>query len=244
MTFISLLLIVAVGAAMYFLGMQNGRKMPAEKAAVSTDEVVKSVAETAASEPQISEPATKHSSEELPTEFKKYKVNETAKHGENYWMTVLLYFASFLVGLGIVAEVAYNWHNITNAVKLVGAVTALVGNATLLIWCEQKQKKVLKIVVACVFAFLSMGVIGLIGQVFQLQSNIANGCLLWAAVSWPLLLFVPSLLWLWLPLFCIGTRMYSVIFRDIISVFIGQIDDTRIQQMFYMENVYLYRRTI
>ena len=64
---------------------------------------------------------------------------EKKVYDENYWMTVLIYFASFLIGLGIVAEIAFNWELIPDNVKLGGALVA----------------------------------IGLIGQVFQLKSDLS-----------------------------------------------------------------------
>lgn len=123
---------------------------------------------------------------------------------ENYWMTVLIYFASFLIGLGIVAEIAFNWELIPDNIKLLGALGAMAINAVALIWATKTKKSVLKQVLACIYAFLIMGVIGLIGQVFQLKSDFSRGCLAWSTVSWPLFLFAPRLLWLWLPIAFIG----------------------------------------
>ena len=125
-------------------------------------------------------------------------------YDENYWMMVLIYFASFLIGLGIVAEIAFNWELIPNNAKLGGALVAMIINAVALIWAMKTEKPVLKQVLACVYAFLIMGVIGLIGQVFNLKSDFARGCLAWSAVSWPLFLVAPRLLWLWLPIAFIG----------------------------------------
>lgn len=152
---------------------------------------------------------------------------------ENYWMMVLLYFAAFLVGLGIVAEVAANWQQIPNAVKLGGAVMLMFCNAAVLSWCIENNKNILKQVVAVIFAFLIMGTIGLIGQVFQLPTNFANGCLLWSLVAWPLFIFVPRMLWLWLPMFYVGMRFYNVIYGDIINLVIGNSIDFETRKMFF-----------
>ena len=161
------------------------------------------------------------------------KNEKNQKVPENYWMTVLLYFAAFLVGLGIVAEVAANWQQIPNAVKLGGAVMLMVLNAFLLIWLDRKQKNLLKQITAVIYAFLIMGVIGLIGQVFQLNSNAANACLLWALISWPLFLIVPRMLWLWLPMFYVGMRFYNVIFGDIIDMVLGNSIDFETRNLFF-----------
>lgn len=161
---------------------------------------------------------------------------ENINKEENYWMTVLLYFASFLVGLGIIAEVAFNWHQIPNAVKLTGAIIAMIANAAILIWCIKNEKNVLKQVVACVYGFLIMGVIGLIGQIFQLQSNYANACLLWSTVSWPLFMVAPRLLWLWIPMFFIGMRFYYEPFNDVITMLIGNDMDEQAKNLFFAKS--------
>lgn len=131
-------------------------------------------------------------------------VTEKKIHDENYWMTVLIYFASFLIGLGIVAEIAFNWELIPDSVKISGAFTAMLVNTVALIWAMKAEKPVLKQVLACVYAFLIMGVIGLIGQIYNLKSDFTRGCLTWSAVSWPLFLVAPRLLWLWLPIAFVG----------------------------------------
>lgn len=165
-----------------------------------------------------------------------------AKHDENYWINVLLYFASFLVGLGIIAEIAYNWDEISNPVKLIGAISALAANAGLLIWCVENEKKILTKVVAVIFAFLIAGVIGLIGQIFQLQANFANGSLLWAAISWPIVYFVPFILWLWLPFFFVGMRFHVTIFHEIMREFIGNMGEVppSVEQALGFSNVYIH----
>lgn len=136
---------------------------------------------------------------------------------ENYWMTVLLYFASFLVGLGIVAEVAANWQNIPNVVKLGGALVAMLINTVAVWWTMKNDKPVLKQVFSCIYAFLIMGVIGLIGQVYHLHSHVANACLLWSLISWPLVLITPRLLWLWTPMFFFGARYVPYFFDEVVA---------------------------
>lgn len=140
----------------------------------------------------------------------------TKQNSENYWSTVLLCFAAFLVGLGIVAEVAANWQQIPNNIKLGGALIAMFLNAGVLAWTVKADKNILKQVLAVIYAFLVMGVIGLIGQVYHLHSNVCNACLLWAMISWPLLAVAPRLLWLWIPLFFIGGRYLPIGFEDIL----------------------------
>lgn len=131
-------------------------------------------------------------------------------YNENYWFMILLYFASFLVGLGIIAMIAANWQQIPNNVKLSGALVAMIINAAILTCTVKTGKNILKQVVACIYAFLIMAVIGLIGQIFHLPTDIERGLLLWSLVSWPLLFAAPRLLWLWIPLFFGGIGCFDI----------------------------------
>ncbi len=131
-------------------------------------------------------------------------------HDENYWLMILAYFAAFLIGLGIIALVAANWEQIPNNVKLGGAVSLMVVNAFAVIISVKFKKNILTQVLCGVFAALIMAVIGLIGQIFQLRSDVSGACLLWALCAWPLFLITPRLLWLWIPLLFVGTKSFAI----------------------------------
>ena len=131
-------------------------------------------------------------------------------HDENYWLMILAYFAAFLIGLGIIALVAANWEQIPNNVKLGGAVSLMVVNAFAVIISMKFKKNILTQVLCGVFAALIMAVIGLIGQIFQLRSDVSGACLLWALCAWPLFLITPRLLWLWIPLLFVGTKSFAI----------------------------------
>lgn len=131
-------------------------------------------------------------------------------HDENYWLMILAYFAAFLIGLGIIALVAANWEQIPNNVKLGGAVSLMIANASAVILSMKFKKNILTQVLCGVFAALIMAVIGLIGQIFQLRSDVSGACLLWALCAWPLFLITPRLLWLWIPLLFVGTKSFAI----------------------------------
>ncbi len=131
-------------------------------------------------------------------------------HDENYWLMILAYFAAFLIGLGIIALVAANWEQIPNNVKLGGAVSLMFVNAAAVIISMKFKKNTLTQVLCGVFAALIMAVIGLIGQIFQLRSDVSGACLLWALCAWPLFLITPRLLWLWIPLLFVGTKSFAI----------------------------------
>ena len=131
-------------------------------------------------------------------------------HDENYWLMILAYFSAFLIGLGIIALVAANWEQIPNNVKLGGAVSLMFVNAAAVIISMKFKKNILTQVLCGVFSALIMAVIGLIGQIFQLRSDVSGACLLWALCAWPLFLITPRLLWLWIPLLFVGTKSFAV----------------------------------
>ena len=192
-----------------------GKAEPAKKAVIEKKAPAKTAvmakkapAKTAKITPQ--KPVIKPIATEKPVAVATPKVVTQAPRNENYWFMVLLYFASFLVGLGIIAMIAANWQQIPNNVKMLGALAAMAANAGLLIWTIKAGKNVLKQVVACVYAFLIMAVIGLIGQIFHLPTDVENGLLLWSLISWPLLFAAPRLLWLWIPLFYCGIHCFDL----------------------------------
>ena len=145
-------------------------------------------------------------------------------HDENYWLMILAYFSAFLIGLGIIALVAANWEQIPNNVKLGGAIVLMIANASAVILSMKFKKNILTQVLCGVFAALIMAVIGLIGQIFQLRSDVSGACLLWALCAWPLFLITPRLLWLWIPLLFVGTKSftsYNAIANEILTGRIG-----------------------
>lgn len=145
-------------------------------------------------------------------------------HDENYWLMILAYFSAFLIGLGIIALVAANWEQIPNNVKLGGAIVLMIANASAVILSMKFKKNILTQVLCGVFAALIMAVIGLIGQIFQLRSDVSGACLLWAVCAWPLFLITPRLLWLWIPLLFVGTKSfmsYNAIADEILTGRIG-----------------------
>lgn len=142
-------------------------------------------------------------------------------HDENYWLMILAYFSAFLIGLGIIALVAANWEQIPNNVKLGGAIVLMIANASAVILSIKFKKNILTQVLCGVFAALIMAVIGLIGQIFQLRSDVSGACLLWALCAWPLFLITPRLLWLWIPLLFVGTKsftLYNTFAEDILII--------------------------
>lgn len=131
-----------------------------------------------------------------------------------YTTMILSYLAAFLIGLGVISLIAANWQHLQNIAKLGGILLILALNAGGIIWSVYKQKNLLKQVLCCLYAFLIMGAIGLIGQIYHVRPDVLGAALLWCGISWPLLLVAPRLLWLWIPVFFGTGHALSFLLED------------------------------
>lgn len=120
---------------------------------------------------------------------------------ESHWMAILFCFAAFLVGLGVISLVAANWQEIPDIVKLCGALILLLVNAYIITELYSRNYKIAFTAFMCLFCFLIMATIGLIGQVYHLRSDFDRAMLFWSCLAFPLLFAQPALIWGWLPIF-------------------------------------------
>lgn len=118
----------------------------------------------------------------------------------NSMLSGVYIFAAVLIGFGILALIAANWDKIPDALKLGGALALMGLNAFVIFKSVRDGKKTQVKIYATLYAFLIAGVIGLIGQVFNLKSDEISATLLWSAAGFPLLFVFPELFWVWLPL--------------------------------------------
>ena len=130
---------------------------------------------------------------------------ETKKR-EPFVLMAILWLGIFCIGLGIVSLIAANWETIPAVVKLMGAGALLAGALGTAFWGFQKEKHLMT-EMALFFAFLMVGGgIGLIGQIFHLTPDTFKGMLLWAVLSFGIVLVSRRQLLglLWIPLFLGG----------------------------------------
>lgn len=123
---------------------------------------------------------------------------------ESHWLAILFCFAAFLVGLGVISLVAANWQEIPDIVKLCGALILLLVNACIITELYSRNYKIAYTACMCLFCFLLMATIGLIGQVYHLRSDFDGAMLFWSFLAFPLLFAQPGLIWGWLPIFYIS----------------------------------------
>ncbi|MBP1532176.1 MAG: DUF2157 domain-containing protein, partial [Alphaproteobacteria bacterium] len=72
----------------------------------------------------------------------------------------------------------------------------------------------------CLFCFLIMATIGLIGQVYHLRSDFDRAMLFWSFLAFPLLFVQPVLIWGWLPIFYFSATQKIIDVSSLPSSFI------------------------
>ncbi len=95
--------------------------------------------------------------------------------------------AMFCLGMGIISVIAANWEYIPAVLKLVVDFALLSGVAGLMYYADYKKWDIRFEAFLCLFIILVLASIGLIAQVYQIQSNSPIAYLLWSALVFPLL---------------------------------------------------------
>lgn len=121
------------------------------------------------------------------------------KSSRNWVGVILNCLAGFLIGMGIISLVAFNWEKIPDCVKLAVMFLLLGINAFGIIKVNQKNKNIATQVLSVIMALMIGASIGLIGQVYNLRSDIAIGICYWGFLTLPLLYFAPRIFYFWFP---------------------------------------------
>lgn len=101
----------------------------------------------------------------------------------------LLFLGGFCLGLGIISLIAYNWQDISPAVKLVIYFVMLAATGGAAVSASFGSRRLLSETLLFVYALLVLAGIGLIGQIYQLAAHGLQALLFWAVVVSPLLPF-------------------------------------------------------
>lgn len=98
----------------------------------------------------------------------------------------LLILGASVLSIGIVSLVAANWDEIPSFVKIVCAfwVLAALGSAVYL--AEERQKRIAFDVLATLFIYSCLAMIGLMSQVFHTGGELYTGLTFWLAITLPL----------------------------------------------------------
>ncbi len=122
----------------------------------------------------------------------------------------LLFLGGFCLGLGIISLIAYNWQDISPAVKLVIYFVMLAATGGAAVSASFGSRRLLSETLLFVYALLVLAGIGLIGQIYQLAAHGLQALLFWAVVVSPLLPFARRawLPFLWLPVLAVSLFDY------------------------------------
>ncbi len=122
----------------------------------------------------------------------------------------LLFLGGFCLGLGIISLIAYNWQDISPAVKLVIYFVMLAATGGAAVSASFGSRRLLSETLLFVYALLVLAGIGLIGQIYQLAAHGLQALLFWAVVVLPLLPFARRawLPFLWLPVLAVSLFDY------------------------------------
>lgn len=109
---------------------------------------------------------------------------ERQRSGNTFWRTAFI-IAGLLIGLGICLLVAANWDALGAVVKLTGGFAVLGGLFYATFWSITHQHKGLTELFT-ILSFLMIGaMLGLIGQVFNLEGGWSSFALTWAILGLP-----------------------------------------------------------
>ncbi len=126
---------------------------------------------------------------------------------KNTALKAMLFLASVCLGLGVISIIAYNWQQISNAVKLTSYFVLLFAIVGVNIWALHKQKEQLFNTTLFINALWCLAGIGLIAQIYHLSSPNLEALLFWCLITLPLL---PLASYKWLPFIWFPTFVLSL----------------------------------
>ena len=126
---------------------------------------------------------------------------------KNTALKAMLFLASVCLGLGVISIIAYNWQQISDAVKLTSYFVLLFAIVGVNIWSLHKQKEQLFNTILFINALWCLAGIGLIAQIYHLSSPNLEALLFWCLITLPLL---PLASYKWLPFIWFPTFVLSL----------------------------------
>lgn len=129
-----------------------------------------------------------------------------SKATKPYLLYIFIALGVFFIGAGIISVVAANWDAISPIYKLSADFLLLLVTTLTVLFAAYRNKNLLFEGTLFFFALLVLASIGLIAQIYQLQSQDSSAFLLWAFLMFPLLFFTkkPFLPWLVIPIMWIS----------------------------------------
>lgn len=137
-----------------------------------------------------------------------YENNES----KPYLLYALSTLAVFFIGLGVISLIAVNWDQINSVIKLSVSFSLLAVCAGLTWRAYARGNDKVFDWLLFLFSLLLMGEIGLIGQIYQLQSDGSVPFMFWSAIVLPLTFFCrrPILPALWLSIAIVSSFVFLI----------------------------------
>ena len=136
-------------------------------------------------------------------------INYETKNTKPYLMYALVFLSIFFIGSGVISLIAANWDVIPYFVKLTLDFLLLGACGCGVYYTQNKDKKIYFEALLFLFALLSLATIGLIAQIYQLQSDGPVAFLLWSVLMLPLSLFSKKIIF---PLIVLSTFFGSSLY--------------------------------
>ena len=120
-----------------------------------------------------------------------------------FFTSSLLALAFFCIGLGTISLISANWNIIPNIFKLSMDILFLIINSVAVIYFYNQEKNNWFEGLLILYATLILASIGLIAQIYQVQSQGLSAFLLWSFLVFPLVIISRKIVLplIWLPIF-------------------------------------------
>lgn len=103
----------------------------------------------------------------------------------NFALYTFIVIGVLAISIGVISLVASNWHDIPNLVKLMGDFSILFGISFYLLKMDRENHPYIFDAVLFGFMLMCLASIGLVGQIFNLKSNLVNAFLFWSVITFP-----------------------------------------------------------
>lgn len=126
----------------------------------------------------------------LITEEQKGKISsyeEKRKEADNRIQYGFMALGGFIISIGLISLIAYNWDALGSYVKLIGGLVVVLAFAGAYIKAENKGHTGFSELFLVLFYFCCLGYIGLVAQVYHLSDLPHRGFMFWGVICLPLL---------------------------------------------------------
>lgn len=124
-------------------------------------------------------------SQEQVLKITDYEIQNT----KPYLMYGLIFLSMFFIGMGTISLIAANWYAIPAFIKLIFDFILLAGCACGVYYTYSKEKRLYFEASLFLFSLLCLATIGLIAQIYQIQSDGPAAFLLWSSLMLPLMVY-------------------------------------------------------